>query len=343
MHKILITYRKDNSRTQFFKKKFLAIILFCCFTTFLGGQTLSQMETNYQNLVFEIQSEQLKLDSLNSVYKKMISFIDKEKQKVPANENTITEMLAEAVVISNQISQQQIQIDRLDNQLESIKNNLNIRYAAKIDSIELLEKSDPNATEKESLKSQRMKYIEKRLAVSPKIYSLSFDPQKLIAYRLSSKNDSLEHKIYSEYLQNALEEINKQSHQVAQLKDEISEVVNLQNETANFLEDIDSEIMFNPALKTSPTLAAAEPTYFSGEINSHDRELSAVYLQANSYLHIFNQLKTTTNIDDQSLWLTPTDTIPANLTFQQYLDLLQDVDKMLQDYRTLLEHKLESN
>ena len=179
--------------------------------------------------------------------------------------------------------------------------------------------------------------------MAPKIYSLSFDAQKLIQYKSSSKGDTLEQKIYEEYLNNALTEIDTQVEQLALLKDEIQQIIFLQTEAFEFIEDIDSDIQFNPILSSSDKSARNENVFLGGDPYAMDDVPSNLYLQANSYLHIFNQLKTSTTIDAQSPWQTPTDTIPANLSFQQYLDLLEEVDKMLQDYRSVLEHKLESN
>lgn len=322
----------------------LSIGLVLFFYTFsLLGQNLLQLELMYQNKIQEIQIKQTKLDSLNSIYYKMIDSIDKEKQKDSSNENAITRMLAEAVVVSNQVDKQQIILDENANELEMIKKYLDLKYAIKIDSLEALEKENSKVINIETIKSQKMEYIEKRMLVAPKIYSLSFDPQKLIQYNIENSQDSIEQKIYTEYLTNALKEIEKQSQQITVLKSEIQEIVTLQNETADFIEDAESEIMFNPAIQSTQSLEKSSDQFFGGITNRASSEADKLYSQANSYLHIFNQLKTSTNISTSSPWEIPTDTIPANLSFQQYLNLLENLDKMLQDYRVLLEHKLESN
>jgi hypothetical protein len=179
--------------------------------------------------------------------------------------------------------------------------------------------------------------------VAPKIYSLSFDPKRLIQHKPSSKNDSLEQKIFKEYLRNALQEVETQSMQLALLKNEIEEIVYLQNEADAFIEDIDSDIRFNPRLSSSNNTEKNAHVYLGGDPQIVDERSANIYFQANSYLHIFNQLKLSSDINVQSPLQTPTDSIPSNLTFQQYLDLLTEVDKMLQDYRIILEHKLETN
>jgi len=336
------TARKNYFR-PFDKLKHLTYFLFFCGSVTMWGQKLVQVELNYQKLIENVQTELAKLDSLNTVHNKMILIIDNAKQKESANENKIKKMLASAVVVSNQIKDHQNNLEKIETDLEELKVNLYKIYTVRIDSLNNLENSNTNSSDKETLKSLKLKYIEKRLIVAPKIYSLSFDPKKLIQFKQTSGEDLLIGKIYLEYLNNALGEVNQQSQQLALLKSEIEEVVNLQIETNDFIEDVDSEIMFNPALQTSPTLEKNDGVYFGGTPNRIDNELSNIYTQANSYLHIFNQLKTSTNIEIQSPWQTPIDTIPANLSFQQYLDLLENVDKMLKDYRTILEHKLESN
>lgn len=326
------------------EKKIKLIFVYICFVTIsLYGQSISQMELNYQKISQKFLKEQSTLDSLNTTHLKMISKIEIEKHKELLDENKIKEMLASAVVVSNQIKEQQIILDKIEIEIENLKTILERRYAVKIDSLKHLESSSSNIIDLEFLKAQKLKYIEKRLMIAPKIYLLSFDPKKLLQFKNNSEEDSLLKNIYLEYLNHALEEVNHQSHQLAFLIDEIEEVLSLHNEVYDFIEDVDSEIMFNPALQTSSTLEKNESVYLGGDPIRTDDEFSNIYSQANSYLHIFNQLKPTTNIDIQSPWKTPTDTIPANLTFQQYLELLENVDKMLQDYKTILEHKLESH
>lgn len=334
---------KSSLLFPIFRGKFIAFIVFILISVSLCGQSLPQLELDYQNLTRKIHKKRSELDSLNTVHNKMVSAIDEEKQKKTADENKIKEMLASAVVVSNKIKERQTKLDKIEADLESVKTDLDRKYAAKIDSIKNLEKSVNNSGEKESLKSLKLKYIEKRLIVAPRIYSLSFDPEKLIQYKQPLNDDSLFKKIYLEYLSNALEEVNQQSQQIAYLKDEIEEVVNLQNETKDFLEDVDSELLINPARRSSEK-SARTSNAFSGEYPyALDESSINFYSQANSYLHIFYQLKNSTNIDLQTPWPTPTDTIPANLTVRQYLKLLENVDKMLQNYKTILEHKMESN
>ncbi len=334
---------KNIPLNRFFKSEFMIYIFLCLISVSLYGQSLSQLELNFQNLKYSLKMEQAKLDSLNTVHNNMISDIYNEKKNEYADEDKISEMLASAVVVSNQIRKEQIELGKIESKFEDLKKNLDIQYTTKIDSINILKNSTTNLSEEELLKSEKIKYIEKRMIVAAKIYSLSFDPQKLIQYKPSALNDTLEKKIYGEYLGNALEEVEKQSQQLALLKNEIEEVVNLQTESSDFIEDVDSEMMFNPALQSSQLSARNEGVYLGGDPNRLDNQISNIYSQANSYLNILNQLKTSTTINAPSQWQTPTDTIPANLTFQQYLNLLEDVDKMLKDYRTILEHKLESN
>jgi hypothetical protein len=321
------------------------IILTIIIVTYLplSGQDIVKLELDFQNLNQLFKTEQAKYDSLNIIHKKMISVIDKEKQIDEVNKEKITNLLASTVVISNQIKEQQIKLNNIENKLEHIKKNLDRIYAKKIDSLKTLENSINYSVEKELLKSQIRNFIEKRLIVAPKIYSLSFDPQRLIQINPSLIDDTLALKIYKEYLSTSLSEIDTQTAQLQLLKDEIQDIVYLQNEAADFVEEIDSDILFNPIVQSSEKSTRNENTYLGGEPNILDYGTRRINFQANSYLHIFNQLRTFTDIDVQSPLQTPMDTIPSNLTFQQYLELLIEVEKMLQDYRIILRHKLESN
>ena len=341
MRRFLTKVGENIPLTPFNKGELLVFLIICFLTLSINAQSLSNLELNYQIHIQQLQTEQKTLDSLNTVHNTKIAAIEKEKNL--ENKNKIADMLAEAVVVSNLIKEQQEKIDTTETKLDQIKKKLNQAYTEKIDSLKILKASKSYFSNREQLQSQIMTLIEKRLHVAPRIHTLSFNPQKLIQYRPSQSRDSLQQNIYKEYLTNALKETEEQSQQLALLIEEIEDIVNLQNETKDFIEDVNSEIMFNPAFQSTQQVEKNDNVFLGGTSNRLDEDISNIYSQANSYLYIFNQLRTTTTIDAQSSWKTPTDTIPANLTFNQYLNLLKDIDKMLQDYHTLLQHKMESN
>ena len=292
---IRLTYEKSklrflaNSRNNNYCSHFIKLVL--PFLTFffivnyhIFGQSLSQMELNYQNISQDFFKEQEMLDSLNSIHNKMIAAIEKEKQKESANLNKTKELMAEAVVVSNQIKAQQFIIEKIEFDLEELKKSLDRKYAVKIDSLKNLENSNSNSIDKETIKFRKLKYIEKRLIVAPKIYSLTFDPKKLLQFKQISGEDSLISKIYGEYLNNALSEVNQQSKQLALLKNEIEEVVNLQNEAYDFIEDIDSEILFNPAQQSSGKSARNAAVFFGGDPYASDEISANINFQAKRHL-----------------------------------------------------------
>ena len=84
--------RKDILLALFFKGELALFILLCCLTFALSGQGVTQMEFKFQNLNHSLETEQVKLDSLNTIHNKMISKINSEKQNEFADEDEIADL-----------------------------------------------------------------------------------------------------------------------------------------------------------------------------------------------------------------------------------------------------------
>ncbi len=93
-----------------------------------------------------------------------------------------------------------------------------------------------------SINVEKMKLIEKRLLVSPEINILSFSPQSVL--RLEPSKDSIKQKIYTEYLNEAFQEVERKMGEIQGLKKEITNILQLNKETKEFLEDIDFDNNF---------------------------------------------------------------------------------------------------
>ena len=151
------------------------------------------------NLQFS-QTDSLK-DQLNS----FLEELEKVKKNEPENKDKISSMMAHALELSNRIDQKEKKLFILEKQLKNIRRNLYQKYTSRIDSLqELSQNSVQNPMRNES---ELKELINKRLYVSPLLTELSFDPRLIEKIKLSESQDEKEKKIYKEYLNNALNEV----------------------------------------------------------------------------------------------------------------------------------------
>lgn len=305
------------------------------------AQNLSQMESEYKKSDRLYQREQTKLDSLNKLLIRQAAEIDQEKNRSEADINRITDMMAYTITISNQVRTQQELLTSLEENLEELKQLMDLKYATLIDSLRNIEKLEESSDGKENIETLIFEYIQKRLIVAPKIYTLSFDPEKIVKIDLTSSEDTLEYAIYQEYLQNALSEVDGQIVQLNNIQNEIQQIIYLQQKANDFMEDINSDIQFG-AIARSQEKVASDEAALAGDQFLSDYRSTKVSTQVQSYGYLLRQLKSYPDSKVQSTWQTPLDSIPTNLTFQQYQDLLKEIERRLQEYRFILTHKLDN-
>lgn len=303
------------------------------------AQNIDVLEKEFHRLNQSIQNEKLKLDSLNNSLTKKAVLINQEKSKKDADKEKITSIMANTITLSNQVKAQQKKLSDIENELNQIKRILDQKYALKIDSLQNVYNSEENIELKSNLENIILKYIRKRLTVAPKIYTLSFDPQKILDIEMAGA-DSVELAIYNEYLSNALSEVDSQRVQINNVYDEIQQIIYLQKKADQFMDDVDSEFQFRSLAQTNAQKSNNEITYGSNDFLSEDRTKN-ISIQAHTYGSLLKQLEDFPTSKVQSTWTTPLDSIPGKISYQQYSNLLKEIEKRLDEYRLLLIHKLE--
>ena len=314
-------------------------------------QSLTLAQTNdLENKLGSLQKEWIEvkseLDSLRVIYKNQTEIIDKEKKRSKPDKDKIAKLMSRALAVSDQLDSKNEQLSKLENNLNVIKEELDHKYSRQIDSLQSALNSKKFTGDKENIESQILKLSEKRLLVSPTVKKLSFDPQRILQIQPEQYSDSLESAIYSDYLNNALKEIDTHLIEVKNTRKDFKEIITLQEKTGAFLEDV-AEDQYDGIFLAAENQAQLNnqtsllgPTY-GGEFSSRDKGI--IYGQFQSYLAILHQLNLNDQIQQQSSWKSPIDSSAVTLTMKDYLQLLKDVEKELRSYKKIIQNKLKSN
>jgi hypothetical protein len=326
---------KDEKRLPGFR---LLLIISMIWLSSLSAQSISSYENKFVELRNVYGKESGILDSLKNVLNEKIKEIDYAKKR-NEDENNIRKLMGGTVTISNRIDDHQKKLNLAEKEFEQIKKILNKKYAVEIDSLSLLVNSDLNDVNKNDLKSRILTLTEKKILTAPKINSLSFNPEKILAINISAIITPEAKGIYSEYLTGALNEVNNQLSQVRKLSDEVKQIVTLQQKSKKFIEESEFDYNMNAANITSRidnSAATNTPTYVGRD------KVSIQSFQVQSFFVLLKQLdlKQTNELYTRSRF--SSENPNKRISLKDYRELLKEVEKRLADYRLILTHKINS-
>ncbi len=316
---------------------FVARLLFISVITLqnIYPQTLNDVEKKYETLKNNLVKEKLVLDSLYRSLEERAKLINKEKEKSKPDQDKIYELMAGSVTISNSIEVRQNKILQLEKTLEETSQKLNYHYTIIIDSLKALKQTVPATVDVKDIDEQILTTIEKRLLITPRIKQLSFIPEKILEIDLNKTKDTLQRKIYTEYLTNALNEVNTLINQVDETSREITQIIALQEKASKFLDDVEFESRIKPAGTTSTMSAPTDASIrLSGEKGSEfDAQLQS-YVSLNNQLN-FRRSPLIHTTGEKSFKFSTN-----QVSLKDYLELLKELKKGLSDYRSILTDKL---
>jgi uncharacterized coiled-coil protein SlyX len=313
-----------------YKLNILPTILFLIFSNILYAQ--NNLEHSYAKLETELNKKISTLDSLNHILEQKVTIINTEKLKSKKDNKKITELLSKTANLTNAIDKRQIEIDLLTERLDANKIELYKFYTDQIDSLK-------NRNLAENIKSvEIIRLTEKRLLVSPKIDILSFSPQSVL--KIKHPADSVEKKIFNEYLTDAYNEVEIKINEIEMLKLEIHNIIELNNETKEFLEDIDFDNNFavytNPQGTTTASDALSNP---QEDIKEYARS-NSLSTQTKSFSEILYQFGLSNSFNTKTLLNSDKNSVENNL--HEFNKLMEVVEKQLNDYRTIINNKLKT-
>ena len=319
-------------------KKFFVLMLFVGFG---NAQSLDNLEKKFEQLNNQYDKESFIVDSLNSVFSKKAEQIDSEKKKSNPDKTLITDLMASSVIISNSLEDYNNKAKQIEKDLDSVKEQLNRIYIVKIDSLEALKKSGKEDGDK--LNDEILSFTGKRLLVAPRILSLSFNPDKILRIDLNKTTDPKEKALYKEYLDNAFREINSLLSNVNKQGSEADQIASLQSKTEKFLEEAEFEdkVLFQRQKNATSSSGTSTSGYESGfgivkesaDFKNQVKTYQLILRQLDIEQLSKNDINTGISFNEKN----------KNLSLKDYMKLLKEVKKRLQEFKLVLANKIGSS
>jgi hypothetical protein len=322
------------------KRYYALTVLFIIIITpvILNAQGVDYLESqlNYYNQLLTVGTA--KLDSLQRILENKAGQITREKTKKDNNNDKIISLMSGSATLSNKIETQQYKVQEISKNLEYVKEKLYSQYTNIIDSLKKFQTRVKPGKDLKIINDKILNFTEKRLLVSPKINSLTFDPQKLIEVNLNSIGSQNEKIMYSNYLKNALSEINQQLSNVENSFAEVQQIIYLQNKARRFLEETEFDNEITPMRRQNINAANTQETSYDNTAIGTPKGAIELELQAQSYSLLLNQL----NFDRSSKWNTK-EVSRKDFSLKAYQAMLKELKNKLQDYKSVLKNKLDNN
>ncbi|MGE5683502.1 MAG: hypothetical protein ACM34K_21790 [Bacillota bacterium] len=314
----------------------LLIVLLVIPVSLISGQITFELEKRLVQLQDNLEKQSRELELLKQTMNIKAEQIDAEKKRNSPDRNKIADLMSHSVSISNKIDFQQKKLSVTEIEIESVKKLLNRRYASAIDSLNQLKTARKG--NQEEIQSQILLLTEKKLITAPKISMLTLNPDKLLKMDVKQAKSEREESLYREYIQSALNEIDTQLKKVNESYREAEEIVYLQKKAGKFLEEAEFQSEIRPGRRSASRSYSGENSYASPLDLSKDGARSA---NLPFYTGILTQLQAVTSPYIKSQWLSSAEGKDKHLSMDEYYELLKEVKKNLQEYRTLLLHKLD--
>ncbi len=299
----------------------------------------SELESHLQETRSALASQRQAIDSLNVELNRYAARIDQEKAKPKPNRMKLEKLMARALTVSDQIDIEEKRSTELDHRRRELEADLEKFYTTIIDSLSELKASEQYESDSERLEKQMLTYAEKRLRVAPLATSLSFDPQRILKIRMADASDSLEKAIFVDYLTKAQTDIQTHHRRLKNARLELEEIVALRQRTDEFIAEANDDDDFGFFQIDSQS----DENALQGEdlIDLGKTKFGPLGFYFQSIVAISDQLGKIDPAGLESEWIFPADSTAVNLSFEDYLELLSQVERQLSDYDLIISGKLD--
>jgi hypothetical protein len=299
---------------------------------------VSELETKYSDLQDSYSSGKVLLDSLRNKLDARVKEINIEKSRPSPDKDKITSLMANSVTLSNNIDEQQNKVNKIEKSIAAVKIKLSEKYSVIIDSLKEIQKK--GLENKEETANLILFYAAKRLEVSPEIFQLSFNPYKILELDLNKSKDPADQKIYSEYLNNALQEVNNILLNISSENTEINQVIELQRKTNKFIEETELESGVASAKLAQQTSGGETGSNIRSGAVYDESKNNSLSNNAQVYARLLEQLSTIKSLSVRQMPDETLRNLEKNIDLYSYEKLLNEVKKRLTDYKKLLEQKI---
>ncbi|KAA3610772.1 MAG: hypothetical protein D8M58_21260 [Calditrichaeota bacterium] len=303
----------------------MKIVLIISFLiSIVSAQEISTQEAKLMTLEKSYSIEKSKLDSINNVLQTQIDELDLLKKAEQRDEDKIALFMSRAHSVSKLADSQTEVVTNLAVQIKKHRIILYNRYSAAIDSLADEQKQNDEGKLKE------LNY--KRSLVSPALPLFSFDPVLIERIDLANTENSLEKSIHHDYLTNALSEIDSNIKVLNRKKDEVSTMIRLNEQTEDFIDDLDGTQFFS-----SIEFESQNKSNFRFEQSDHSGAGFGVVGESDKIIQLYDQLQPVMGELIEAPGITNTDSLASD----EYLKLLQGTEKTLKLYRKLIQDKMD--
>lgn len=297
-------------------------------TVCVRAQSISELESSYNEVTQTLREEQSTLDSLRQQLEYSANQIEIEKNRSHSNRDVITALMTHGVYLSSHIKEHQKIVAVLESQLAEVRDVLDQMYRQRIDSLKEAEKTYRG--DRTALQNKILAWTEKRILLSPVIKSLSFDPKRVQDIKFTSTTDSLERIIYTDYLNKALAEVDAFLKSIKQTRREYEDIVDLRRKTDEFIEDVSEQrsigLFVTSRTEKSTDFGSLAGPKFSEVIVSQAQVVVTLIKQLNTNVPVVSKFS---NLKKQEL------------SMEDYIQLLKQAEKELDTYRSIIKKKLK--
>jgi hypothetical protein len=314
-------------------KKIALIALLCILQAGISqNRTELELLLERQNQIL-IEAE-FQLDSLEQTLKNLENQLETEKQESEITQKSSAEWFQKLKQLSLTINEQKDLIHQLKEELNITKSALENSYRTSIDSLHQILTKTADVKTQEEIEQQIYILSERRLILFPAFKSFSFDPKTVATVNLQNANDSLEKAIYKDYLDNARTEITLMLQEMKNMRREIEEIIYLRERGNRFLEDLEDN---RPLLVSSQSLSERSAVFGTPPQGGILENLPS----AESLLNMLEPFKLNNYPDQNYSWTSPLDSEKVILTLDEYKEMLDSAEDILQRYLRFIDSKIK--
>ncbi len=320
----------------------MKIVFFLFISVFIVAQDFNRDEMLLQKKYSDYISRQEILDSLKTNLELTYQQIDVEKQK-QNKEDKLENLLALALEKSKIVSKNEKDLKVLKNEINQLRSNLYVAYSNSLNSLQNKLSSDLTSSEKANIESKIKTTQSKKLSVSPLLPLFSFDPNLLKTISFNNNQDPSEKNIFYDYLKNALYEIDSSMTVIEKKKQEMNEILKIEQKTNSFINEIEDVYAYNDPLVSVQLKESDNNIAFNNndpraisDFNRNAKNTTSIDItvfQVQNILNILNNENYTANYNQL------TDTLSTDT----YLLLLDEGFRFLQKFRSEIIEKIKES
>ncbi len=289
------------------------------------AQGLTKSEAHFYEALLDFRKLNAKEDSASAVLLEKTKTIDALKNDARAERKRIELLMSDGLQIAQLVASIRAQMNRVEVQLDREYESLKREWKTQIEILEQRARQAKTSDEKKQIEREIILIREKSLFLSPWVRTLSFDPSKI--YRLEPRHllDSLEARLASDYLTQALTEVKVRLDEIRKSKIQCLQVLSWQEKFITFTEEAEEQRL-SQFFVSPPRITTEIGTGVVDGVKNNVGPTVKLLTQLNPKSAIGHRFATSASI--------------ATADIKDYYDLLTEVDQELDRLAKTIEKKI---